>query len=130
MRVVGVNGCTAIFIFGQGFITGAHASPTELAGRAKSAGSEAKGTGKVTSITIVAPDAANGAAAEKGIKAAVPGVPVLVRNYKMDLNEEPGFYSFTANVGSPSSIKTDFIHSSRSPSPKSSKKSPPRPRRQ
>jgi hypothetical protein len=109
MRVVGVNGCTAIFLFGGGFITGAHASPTELEGRAKSAGAEALKNGKVTSVTIVSPDKADGDKTAAAIKAAVPNVPVLVHQYAMDQSANAGFYSFTADIGSPHNVQTQFV---------------------
>ena len=109
MKVVGVNGCTAIFLFGKGFITGAHASPTELSGRAKSAGAEANGNGKVTSVTIVAPDAADGKKAEAAIKEVVKGAPVLVHSYKIDTSANAGFWEFSANVDKPQFVTSTHI---------------------
>jgi len=122
VRIVGVNGCTGIFLSGTGFITGAHAAPGEIPHRAKAAAAEAKSKGTVTGITIYSPDAADGNKAATALHADFPNVRPQMETYTEDESKKPGYYEFTAAQGNPPHVSGRFVPPRRSPSPKRSLK--------
>jgi hypothetical protein len=121
VRIVGVNGCTGIFLSGPGFITGAHADPQEIPRRAKAAATEAKSTGTVTGITIYSPDAADGNSAAAALRSIFPNLRPQMETHHEDLSKHPGFYEFNAVQGNPPQVTVKFtqgVPPSRSQSPK------------
>ena len=98
IRIVGVDGCTGIFIFGSGFITGAHAAPDDIPGTARRAAQEASQAGRVTSIRIIAPVKGDGSKAQEALRTALPGIPASTDTYAM-MNK--GFWEFEATPGGP-----------------------------
>ena len=56
MAVAGVNGCTTLFFFGNGRITGAHLTGDEEVAEARTAAQKAKTDGTGGTISILAPD--------------------------------------------------------------------------
>lgn len=108
VRLVGVNGCTGIFLSGTGFITGAHAAPGEIPHRAKAAADEAKSKGTVTGITIYSPDAADGNKAATALHADFPNVRPQMQTYTEDKRKRAGFYEFNAAQGNPPHVSIKF----------------------
>lgn len=109
VRIIGVNGCTGIFLSGAGFITGAHAAPGEIPHRAKAAAAEAKSKGTVTGITIYSPDAADGNKAATALHADFPNVRPQMQTYTEDKRKDAGYYEFTAAQGNPPHVSGRFI---------------------
>jgi len=110
VRVVGVNGCTGIFLSGTGFNTGAHADPEEIPHRAKAAADQAKAKGTVTGITIYSPDAADGQQAATALRAVFPNVQPQMNKYQIDMSQKAGYHEFIAQQANPPQV-SDKVHS-------------------
>ena len=90
VRITGVQGCTGIFLHGDGFITGAHADPTSLPQTAALAAQEAMRTGTVTGIRIYGPSGANVNIVKATIERLVPHIIAYTQIY----HDQPGVYDW------------------------------------
>lgn len=108
VRLFGLNGCTGIFLFGQGFITGAHANPDEVAQTAISAADQAKAKGTVTSIVVYASNQGDSAKATDALRAIFPSVQVDKKFYKEDKGDKAGYYVFDATQGNPTQTTATY----------------------
>lgn len=100
IRVVGVMGCSAIFLFGKdtAFISSAHAAPTELQGRAQKIGKQAQDHGQVDRIHIASPDEDDYKMVEKVLKKMFPDARFEKDIYPM---KDGGDYEFTTSFNRP-----------------------------
>ncbi|MCJ1241595.1 hypothetical protein MMC14_009601, partial [Varicellaria rhodocarpa] len=90
VTIVGVQGCTGIFLHGDGFITGAHATPQELPQTAARAAQEAMRSGTATGIRIYGPSAANVKIVKETIERLIPHIIAYVQIY----HDQPGVYDW------------------------------------
>ena len=90
VNIVGVQDCTGIFLHGDRFITGAHATPQELPETAARAAQEAMRSGTVTGIRIYGPSAANVNIVKATIERLIPHIIAYVQIY----HDPPGVHDW------------------------------------
>ena len=118
VHIVGVNGCTGIFLSGAGFITGAHADPVKIPDRVRAAATEAKSHGTVTGITVYSPDSADADETANALRALFPDISPEMKPYPEDKRSKAGYWDFNARQGNPPRVTANFIPPSPPSSPK------------
>lgn len=108
MEVAGVNGCTALFLFGATGRTAAHLTGDDEVREAKAAADEAIARGNTQSVYIEAPDSDTATKVHDAVAAKIPKATYTVRTYRMlDANGEQ-CYLFNVAAGSTSVVKSVF----------------------
>jgi hypothetical protein len=128
MEIAGVNGCTAVFFFGNGKITGGHLAGGEEVAQATVAAGKAKKDKTGATISIMAPDSKTASATKAAVLKVISGAKVSVATYQERPNSK-GCWVFRVSQGS-TTIKSRYEpgseNSSIPPSPKERSKSPSR----
>lgn len=131
VTVSGVNGCTALMLQGECFVTGAHLHPEKSLEETQAAAREAQSHGTVHSVHIKSPDAPTTKGVKDEVKKTFPKAKYTISEYKLDFKKGAGYHEVVAHPGN-RKVQEKYIPPSRGPSPESSVspgQSPPHPKK-